>query len=123
VAASANVVVTGSIIGLGTGSRQIGPLTINNATACGNVQEVQVLTTGTTVTLPTVGNAPVGVIIDLPSGNTHDITLKGVGGDTGIDIGQTGTVLLSWVGAAAAPASFVLTSATATVSAVEIVFF
>jgi len=121
-AATANIVLTGSITGLATGNRQIGPITDNSVAANGNVQEVQALVAGTTVTLPTVGATTSGVIINLPSGNVNQLIFKGVGADTGVTFGPTGFLCINWV-AGSGPASFVLTALVATISAIEVICY
>lgn len=121
-AASAVVAISGQITGLPTGTKTIGPLTVSSAAACGTVTEVVLQSGANTITVPTLP-APTGCIISLPSTNTATVTLKGVGGDTGIEIGKTGVTVLSF-NTASLPASFVLnSSATQTGLTTEISFF
>ena len=120
--ATASVNITGAFSGLSTGSRQIGPLTINAATANGQVTEVVLASGANTITVPATP-ATSGCIIVLPSTNTAVVTLKGVSGDTGIAIGKTTTTVLNW-DSTAAPSSFVLNSAsTQTGLVTEILFY
>lgn len=122
-AASASVTLSGYISNTPTtGGRQIGPLTATSAAANGQVQQIVLQAGANTITVPTVP-APSGVIIQLPSTNTSETTLKGITGDTGIDIGKVGFVVLPF-NTASLPASFVLTSvATQTALTTEITFY
>ena len=121
-AATANIVVSGSIQGTPTGSKTIGPIAITSATANGNVQLIVLQAGANTITVPTIP-ATTGCIITLPATNTSVTTLKGVTGDTGIAIGKMTAQVLTW-DVAAAPATFVLTSvSTQTGLATEIAFF
>lgn len=121
-AANALVTITGSFQGLPTGSRSLGPITLNSATANGQVTEVVLQSGANTITVPATP-ATSGCIIALPATNTAVVTLKGVSGDTGIAIGKTTTTVLNW-DPAAAPSSFVLNSAsTQTGLATEVTFF
>lgn len=121
-AANALVTITGSFQGLPTGSRVLGPITLNSATANGSVTEIVLQSGANTITVPATP-ATSGCIIVLPSTNTSVVTLKGISGDTGIAIGKTTTTVLNW-DPTAAPASFVLNSAaTQTGLATEITFF
>lgn len=108
-AAQASVSVTGQVTGAPTGNIVIGPLTITSAAACGQQQELVLQSGANTITVPATP-APNGCIIILPATNTAETTLKGVTGDTGIDIGKTGFHVLTF-NTASLPASFVLTSA------------
>ena len=120
--ASANIMITGQITNTPTGSRVIGPISLTSSAASPQVQEIVLQSGANTVTCP-VTPAPSGCIIALNPANTAVVTLKGVTGDTGIAIGKTSTLVLNW-DATAAPASFVLTSAsTQTGLATEITFF
>lgn len=120
--ATANVSITGTISGLPTGSRTIGPINVASAAASGAVTEIVLQSGANTITLPTLP-APTGCVIQLPSTNTAVVTLKGVTGDTGIAIGKTGSTLLTW-DPTALPTSFVLNSAsTQTGLVTEITFF
>ena len=120
--AAAIVTVDGTITSTPTGKRTLGPMVLTSANANSQVQRI-VLQSGTnTITVPTVP-APTGCIIQLPATNTAATTLKGVTGDTGVLIGKTGFIVLSWE-AASAPAAFDLTSAaTQTGLVTEIAFF
>jgi hypothetical protein len=120
-AASATIQVVGQITGLAGGSEVLSA-SLTSALANGT-RTLTVLQAGVnTVTVPTAP-APTGVLIILPPTNTSVVTLKGVGGDTGIAIGKTGFLLLTW-DAAAVPASFVLNSvSTQTGLYTEMIFF
>jgi hypothetical protein len=121
-AATASVIVSGSFSTLPTGSRQVGPLTISAAAANGQVTQVVLASGANTITVPTTP-APSGCIIVLPATNTALTTLKGVTGDTGVAIGKTGFLVLTW-DSANPPSSFCLTSASAQTGLVtEVTFF
>jgi hypothetical protein len=120
-AASGYVAVQGTISGLATGTRNIAA-SISSATANGSVTQVVLQSGANTITVPTTP-APTGCVIQLPSTNTAVTTLKGISGDTGIAIGKTGFLVLTW-DPTSPPASFVLNSAsTQTGLVTEILFF
>lgn len=108
-AATANVLIEGKIIGTATGDRKIGPINLSSAAANGSVQQITLLSGANTITVPQVP-APTMVIITLPPTNTQLVTFKGVAGDTGTKIGKTGSHVISF-DTANLPASFVLSSA------------
>jgi hypothetical protein len=66
-----------------------------------------------TIALPTGGSTPVGATIIPPSGNPNALTLKGVGGDTGIRLGKTDPTSLAF-DTTALPANIVINAATTT---------
>ena len=105
--ATAQINLSGSVIGLATGGKTIAT-SVTSALANGQVQQLVLQAGANTITVPTAP-APTGVVIQLPLANTSQTTLKGVTGDTGIAIGKTGFVVLNW-DPTAVPASFVLTS-------------
>jgi hypothetical protein len=71
--------------------------------------EIKSLTTGAnTITPPSGGTAPNGVIIVPPAANTVALTLKGVTGDTGVGLHLTHP---SYIPLASTTATFVLTAA------------
>jgi hypothetical protein len=114
--------VSGAIQNAPTGGRTIGPLRISTTAANGQVQEVVLASGANTITVPTTP-ATTGCVIQLPATNTVLTTLKGVTGDTGVAIGKTGFMVLTW-DSANAPTSFVLTSASAQTGLVtELLFF
>lgn len=120
-AASATVSVYGTIQSMSTGTKALAA-SISSAAASGTVTEVVLQSGANTITVPT-SPAPTGCLIQLPSTNTAVTTLKGVGGDTGIAIGKTGFLVLTW-DATALPSSFVLNSAaTQTGLVTQISFF
>lgn len=107
--ATSSVSISAKIRGTPNGDRDIGPINLANATSPYNVQQV-VLAAGTnTIYTPTI-TTPAGCIITLPSTNTSLVTLKGITGDTGVPIGKTGSIVLSW-DSANVPVYFVLSSA------------
>lgn len=98
-AASATVNITISVTGLPAGTETIAPTAITSATAVGQIQTVN-LTASTffAFSVPSIPNAPTGVLIIPPSGNTVTLTLKGVTGDTGIALSLTGWSYISLAG-------------------------
>jgi hypothetical protein len=57
---------------------------VNNQASPGAISLVSLATGANTITVPTGGATPTGCTIVKPSGNTVQITLKGVTGDTGV---------------------------------------
>lgn len=102
-AASATVTISIAVTGLPAGSEAIAPAAITSATAVGQIQTVN-LTSSTffALTVPSIPNAPTGVLIIPPSGNAVTLTLKGVTGDTGIALSLTGWNYVSLAGAGGA---------------------
>jgi hypothetical protein len=81
--------------------------TADNTVGSG-ASEIKTLASGAnTITVPTGGATPKGVIIVPPSGNTQTLTLKGVTGDTGVALHATDP---SYVSLAATQANFCLTA-------------
>jgi len=121
-AASAQISIAGTIRNTATGDKNIGPLSIASA-AANPVTQIVSLASGANTITPPLLPATSGCIIKLPPTNTVVTTLKGVTGDTGIAIGKTTTTVLNW-DPTAAPATFVLTSASAqTGLTTEITYF
>lgn len=118
-AATATININGTISGEPTGSRTVGPIALTSAAAVGQVTDVALASGANTITVPANST---GCLIQLPATNTAIVTLKGATGDTGIALGKTSTQLLTW-DPAAAPASFVLSSAAAQTLLTEILFF
>jgi len=76
-----------------------------NAVSPGSVT-VHTLTVGdNTITVPTGGSTVKGATIVPPAGNAQAITLKGVGGDTGIPLSKLDPTS---IGFETAPANFIL---------------
>lgn len=81
----------------------------DNLVSPGEQQYLNLTTGNNTITVPTAGSTvPTAVTIIPPSANTVDIILKGVNGDTGIQIHDTDPFVLSLDSAVA---SFVLNAA------------
>jgi hypothetical protein len=80
------VTISGIKTALPSGIKQIGPLIGYNPTPIGVTQDLTTVSGNNTVTVP-VG--ALGVIIIPPAGNTIQITLKGVAGDTGVSLNLT----------------------------------
>ena len=68
---------------------------------------IHTLTSGAnTITVPTGGSTVKGATIIPPAGNVNSITLKGVSGDTGVELSKLDPTS---IGFETAPANFVLT--------------
>lgn len=120
--ATASISITGSIASNPSGGITVGPISISSSDANSQIQRIVLQSGANTITVPPTP-ATNGCIIVLPSTNTSVVTIKGVGGDTGIAIGKTTKQVLNW-DPTAAPASFVLNSAaTQTGLVTEIIFF
>ena len=91
----------------------------DNTTAMGHVQYVTLASGANTITAPVVsGKTFTAVTIIPPASNTTNITLKGVTGDTGVQIHDEGPCSLSLDPAVT---SFVLTAA-AEISGVRLIW-
>ena len=89
-----------------------------NAASPGSIT-IHTLNSGdNTITVPTGGSTVKGATIIPPAGNVETITLKGVGGDTGIEISKTDPTS---IGFETAPANFVL-NAGGTITGLRIVW-
>lgn len=121
-AASASIVIAGTISNTPTGSYAVGPITLTSAPANGQTQRVVLASGENVITIPTIP-APSGCIIQLPSDNTAITKFVGTTGDTGFAIGKTSAMVLNW-DSTAVPASFILSSAsTQTGKPTQITFF
>ena len=80
----------------------------SNANAPGDIDVLELAAGNNTITLPTGGSAPKGATIIPPPGNVQTMTLKGVGGDTGIPMHLTDPSTITF--ATPPPASFVITA-------------
>jgi hypothetical protein len=90
-----------------------------NAASPGMIQLFTLSSGNNTITLPTGGSTVKAALIIPPSGNTLDLILKGVGGDTGITVSKTDPTLVSF--GTPPPANFVL-NASGTVTGLRIVW-
>lgn len=105
-AATASVSITGTVTGLPTGSRVLGPMTIASVSAVGSVTDLILASGVNTITVPTGATA---AIIQFAVGSVTTKTLKGIAGDTGIVVAKTGTVVINF-DTTALPANFVINS-------------
>jgi hypothetical protein len=113
------VTIQASLNELPQGSVTIAPLTISPTVD--NLYEalvVDLASGANTITVPTWAT---GVLIIPTSTNTVALTLKGVTGDAGIEIGPASPTLLTF--ASTPPASFVITAASAVSTPTSISFF
>lgn len=101
--------LAGRIQGQPGGSLNLGPITFGSANANYTIRSVSLNAGSNTINVP---NEPPtsGVIVILPKDNVQPVTIKGQAGDTGITIGKTGWVVLTW-DPANPPNNFVLQSA------------
>jgi hypothetical protein len=117
---SGYVAISGQITNVPQGTALIGPLTI--APSSSNFMSVLNVVLGSGANTIAVPSWASGVLIQPPSGNGVALTLKGVTGDTGIPISETGPTLLSFT-TATIPSSFVITAASLTTGDTTITFF
>lgn len=91
-----------------------------NANAPGDIDIFSLAPGDNTIPLPTGGSTCQGATIIPPVGNANALTLKGVGGDTGIRINKVDPTSISF-DAAALPANIIL-NAGSTTSGLRIVW-
>jgi hypothetical protein len=115
---SGYVAISGNINNVPQGTTAIGPLTI--AATSSNLFSITNVVLGSGANTITVPSWAVGVLIQPPSGNTQTLTLKGVTGDTGVAISETGPTLLSFT---TPPSTFVVTAGGATTGDTSFTFF
>jgi len=107
---SGNITLTGAVQGGPVGARTFGPMTITLSTAVDATQVLSLSSGANTVTVPT--GATVCVITGpnavSPTPNPLSaavLTVKGVTGDTGVQVSAKWPTMLSWD---TAPATFVI---------------
>jgi len=100
---------TGAITFSGDVNAQISLATVTNPLAPGDIDLFALSTGANTMTLPTGGSTPTGAIIIPPPGNTVALTLKGVGGDTGIALSKVDPAIITFDNPP--PVSFVINAA------------
>jgi hypothetical protein len=120
-AANSTINLTGTIAGLSGGSRVIGPLTFVSAAANGQTLEVTLASGDNTITIPS-SPATSGCVIVLPSSGGANTKLKGNAGDTGLNIGTNGWVVLTWT-TGTPPTALILNSFALQTGVTEIIFF
>lgn len=99
----------------------LGTNTLNAAASASSPGSITIHTLApgaNTITVPTGGSTVKGATIIPPSGNTNAITLKGVSGDTGVEISKTDPTS---IGFETAPANFVLNAAS-TIAGMRIIW-
>ena len=89
-----------------------------NASSPGSITIHTLAPGDNTITVPTGGSTVKGATLIPPSGNANAITLKGVGGDTGIAISKVDPTS---IGFETAPANFVLNAAS-TIAGMRIIW-
>lgn len=113
------VAVSGLITGTPAGTVTVGPYTSPGNTSALFESTTVVLASGTnTIAIPSYAN---GVIIMPPTSNLIGITIKGVGGDTGIPMSPSEPAMISFP--ATPPASFVLSAASAMTLPTQVIFY
>ncbi len=90
---AATITISGLISGLPAGSETIGPLTIANANSGAQVTQLTSVNGNNALTVP--GTNFVGAIIVPPAGSTLAKFLKGVNGDTGVNLHPANPTLIS----------------------------
>lgn len=119
--ASGTISLTGQLISFPFGGVTIGPLTLTSSAANGQIQELVLQSGANTITVPTAP-APKGMLIVLPSDNSATVTLKGVSGDTGLVLSDTGWCFIPFK-SGSVPASFVLNSSATQTSKYTYIYF
>ena len=79
----------------------------SNGSAPGDIDVFGLSAGDNTLTLPTGGTTPSGATLIPPAGNTQTLTLKGVGGDTGIRLSKVDPTSISF-DSAALPANIIV---------------
>lgn len=105
-----NVTVAGNVMGSPTGARSFGPLTITALSAVDQTSVLSLSSGNNTVTVPSGATAAVivGPNGTIPTPNplsSATLTVKGVGGDTGIVVSSKWPTLLTFD---TTPATFVI---------------
>lgn len=112
----ASVTISGTVSGLSTGSKTIGPIIVpvpgspTDATS-GQITTLQLASGDNTILIPSTSTQVAIIVFSSQSATTKK--LKGVGGDTGIVLDSNGANLLTFVGGGSSPASFVINSSAA----------
>jgi len=102
--------VTVAVVGTGFASGQVNEqFSWANTTASEQVTSQTLNGGANTITVPTLVNQAIGVVIIPPSTNTQTLTLKGVTGDTGVPISRTNPTTIPF-DSASPPANFCLTA-------------
>lgn len=121
-AASGQITITGTITGLLTGSKSIGPIVLSDSNASPTTQELVLASGFNTISVPTATSCS-GVLVVFAAASAGTKTLKGVTGDTGIALNPSGANFLSF-NVAAPPTSFGITTTVAdTGNVTEVLFF
>lgn len=111
-----SVTVNGTVQGLLSGAKTLGPITISAVNAVALTEDVALTTGNNTVAIPA---GSTGMVIIPQTGNTQTLTLKGVGADTGVALSKFNPTLIPFD--TSSPANFVLSAGGNTI--VEILFF
>lgn len=106
--ATGSVSISGSVTGLPTGSKTVGPITISSAAAVGQQTDLVLASGDNTITVPSTATA---AIVVFASASTTTKKIKGVAGDTGITLAKTGKFVLQFD--TTPPASFIINSSVA----------
>jgi len=117
-AITSQISLRGFFTGLLSGSRSIAPGDQGTSDAPSQVTQVILQSGANTIIVPSKAR---GVIIVFDNAATSIKTLKGITGDTGIEIGINGWVVLPFD--STPPASFVITSNALDTVLTEITFF
>lgn len=91
-AASGSVSIKGTVTGLLTGTKTVGPITVSNSTASSETHAVIALASGdNTVSVPSTASM---ALVVFAAASTSSKTVRTVVGDTGITVSKTGPVFL-----------------------------
>lgn len=107
--ASGSFTIKGTVTGLLTGAKDLGTVTIANASAVANTSVVTLALGDTTVPIPT---AAVAALFVPATGSTAVLKLKGAAGDTGVRLASTGAQVLNF--GTPHDASFIVNASAAT---------
>lgn len=118
-AASGQIVISGAVTGLLTGSKQIGPVVISDSAASPSTTEVVLASGFNTISIPTTTTVSAALVI-FAAASTGTKTLKGVTGDTGIALLPNGVNVINL--ATSATSFGITTSAADTANITEILF-
>lgn len=119
--ASGQVTITGTVTGMLSGSKTIGPIVVTDSAASVMTFETVLSSGFNTINVPTATSCS-GVLICFAAASTLAKTLKGVTGDTGVALNPNGVNFISF-NPASPPASFGITTTAADTSNVTEILF
>lgn len=108
-AATGQITIQGTVTGLLTGSKTIGPIVLSDSAASPSTTELVLASGFNTIAIPTATTVS-GVLIVFAAASTGTKTLKGVTGDTGIPLLPNGP---NFIALATSATSFGITTTAA----------